>query len=182
VTSEERKTLDFFLKWLQKKENSLAPSSGDSLRTEFFADSNIVKLLQSEDYRVLDCVFKWIKVREEAGKLASLKAADLEDDALHSSLLERLFRGKEVLLEAPPLNRGYPWHTLIDNGRSVCTAHEAKGEDGTVKLKIEDHLWDITEKVSEYEYVVEFPGHSGTYRVKKSTPSKLSPWEIAREN
>lgn len=69
-----------------------------------------------EETRVLQCVKRWLRTREGAGKTAAPHWTQFAADVDHSALLRRLLAGKDPLPLPPPRNCSQPWYSLIEDG------------------------------------------------------------------
>lgn len=109
----------------------------------------------------IDCLLRWLRVREEAGHPFPQSLRQLEADIAHSALLTRLLEGKDPLPEPPPRAMAYPWYELIEKGRAE--AYEVFELTGGVEegsgyqvLVVDQYPWKIVKKVSEDEYLVTY--------------------------
>ena len=64
--------------------------------------------LTTEEGRIINCLIRWLAIREAHGQPMPLFAVNLAADVDHSSLLRRLLSGKEPFPLPPILTDGYP--------------------------------------------------------------------------
>lgn len=111
-------------------------------------------------------LFKWLEIRKKHGHKFPESLASLQIDAGKSALLRRLLENKPVYTFAPPLQYGYPWYSLIDEGEAGATD---VWEVDDKKLCIEQAMWDIVSKTGNMMgdpiYFVTYPNVPGKFKI-----------------
>lgn len=126
----------------------------------------------------LETLIKWLRIKEEFEDDFSLSSVDqLEADIHHSALLERMIDGEEPLDLPPPLNNGYPWYSLVENGEAEAYEAVEIERGGKKYLIIDQDFWEIVETVSQEEWVVKHKNMPETkWEVKKFGDN----WKVKR--
>lgn len=110
----------------------------------------------------LECLFKTLEIRSANGFDFPVDLFSLKINLRKSRLYQRLLSGKEPLLYPPPTSFSYPWYELIEDGygfpAEVLTPPKQifKSNDGKDCLSIDNCLWEISEKISDEEYIASY--------------------------
>lgn len=104
----------------------------------------------------IDCLFRWLQIREQYGYEFPQDYCKLRIDADHSALLDRLLQGKEPLPEPPPRAFSYPWYELIENG--FAYPYEVweptnRLHDYPTLVIDQSSQWKIVEKIFDREWI-----------------------------
>lgn len=110
-------------------------------------------MLKATDFTLKDKIIKAISTWYGIKNNDPHKGTCLEADLKHSALFERLINDKEPLSNPPPLDHGYPWYELIEDGESeILEPFETDYYPNC--LIIEAHPWDIVKQLSDKEWIV----------------------------
>lgn len=112
----------------------------------------------------IDCLFRWLQIREENGISFPNNLTQLGVDVGHSALLRRLLEGKEPLPIAPPCTHSYPWYELIEDGygypMEVWEAPEGFFSTEYQTLIIDQcACWKVLEKISDNSWIATYSYH-----------------------
>lgn len=114
----------------------------------------------NEQQRVLQCVQRWLQIREDFEGAFPASAVQLAVDMSHSALLQRLLEGKEPFEDPPPLSYSDPWYELLEYGTAACSA-QLFPEVGQVLINQE--AWNLLEDLGGQAFVVSYPQTSAQY-------------------
>lgn len=126
----------------------------------------------------MECILKWLEIKEKAGLPFPGNAAELAIDADHSVLLQRLLEGRKVYDQPPPRSFSYPWYELMDEG--TATPYEVHVMD-TCAI-INQSMWSIVAKVGTDDYVISY-NDVDNYRLYNKTvnhPDKDPVWIVSK--
>lgn len=70
--------------------------------------------MTKEQNRILDCIKKWLEIREKYHSNFLSTPSQLRADIDHSALLRRLISGRAPLPDPPPLKWSYPVYPDMD--------------------------------------------------------------------
>jgi hypothetical protein len=109
----------------------------------------------------IQCLLRWLKIREAEGHSFPVSVKQLETDIAHSALLTRLLNGQEPLPEPPPKSSEYPWYDIVEKGKGEPNDVWEAEDDleqafGYKALVIDKHPWRILRKISDEEFIVTY--------------------------
>jgi hypothetical protein len=124
-----------------------------------------------EEKRVAHAVVRWLQIKlqfeERYDPLRGPTLADVD----HSSLLQRLLDGKEPLPVPPPKQYSYPAYHLVEEDGPQYVYEVWFNDPGQVV--IEQSPWQIVEKLSEEDYIVQWGQFDQRYRLHKKDNVKI---------
>lgn len=125
--------------------------------------------------QAIKAIEKWLEIREKNGIKNPHDGHQLYVDAVHSSLLKRLFMGIEPLPQPPPKAFSYPWYSLIETGEGESfDVHLAPmfGPDA-ISISQNPH-WKIKEKHSDTHYVVTYKDRPELWDLYETTTKPIA--------
>ena len=129
-------------------------------------------------------LLRWLDIREENGRPFPGSLDQLRADIDHSSLLYRLYSGKEPLPEAPPRAMSYPDYELVETGKGLPYDVSFHYIEEKNILYIEQMQWRIIEKINDKEYVVSYGKSQTKWSLKNigfnpRDPERIQ-WQLER--
>lgn len=123
----------------------------------------------------IQALFRWLKIRDANDIPFPTHLRQLEIDAEHSTLLQRLLDGEKPLDEPPPLTFSSPWYSLIDEGEGVAfEAFEPPTGQGELVIN-QCSKWRILERFEDEEgWIVTYGSGKHVFKVFRSTVERTS--------
>jgi len=131
--------------------------------------------------RAMDCIVRWLTIRELGGQPMPATYRQLIDDVRHSALLQRLLSGREPHRAPPPRSYGQPWYGLLEEGHATgCELTPLKDRMGaSPRVAINECAWLVEGRLSNGGYLVRHGPRTPLFAATRRAEGARG-WELRR--